>query len=93
MLLFSSRSRDTQQQTTTNNATCLFVRSARFAPVFLVYYIFIYYFILIYFVLDSFRAEDFVTGLASLNRITAQMGRLRSEDRRKILFGSDQIVP
>ncbi|CAN0496620.1 unnamed protein product, partial [Scytosiphon promiscuus] len=38
-------------------------------------------------------AEDFVTGLASLNRITAQMGRLRSEDRRKILFGSDQIVP
>lgn len=38
-------------------------------------------------------AEDFVTGLVSLNRITAQMGRLRSEDRRKILFGSDQIVP
>ncbi|CAM9244838.1 unnamed protein product [Chrysoparadoxa australica] len=37
--------------------------------------------------------EDFVTGLVSLNRITARMSRLKSEGRRKILFGSDQIVP
>ncbi|CAN0497697.1 unnamed protein product, partial [Discosporangium mesarthrocarpum] len=38
-------------------------------------------------------SHDFVTGLVCLNRITAHMGTLRSEDRRKILFGSDQIVP
>jgi len=39
------------------------------------------------------KGEDFVTGLVRLNRITANMSELHSEDKRKILFGSDQIVP
>jgi len=39
------------------------------------------------------KGEDFVTGLVRLNRITANMSGLSSEEKRKILFGSDQIVP
>ncbi|CAM9255610.1 unnamed protein product [Heterosigma akashiwo] len=39
------------------------------------------------------RPEDFVTGLVRLNRMTQNMSGLSREERRKILFGSDQIVP
>ena len=41
----------------------------------------------------AYRSEDFVTGLVSLNRTTALMSQLGDEERRRVLFGSDQIVP
>ena len=36
---------------------------------------------------------DFVTGLVGLNRIASRVGELSDEEKRKILFGSDQLVP
>ena len=39
------------------------------------------------------RAEDFVTGLVGMNRSGAVMEGLSDEQRRKILFGCDQIIP
>ena len=41
----------------------------------------------------TFHSNDFVTGLMQLNRMTIQMRSLNDSDRKKILFGSDQIVP
>jgi len=39
------------------------------------------------------RAEDFTTGLVGLNRLCSDVPSLPDEQRRKILFGCDQIVP
>jgi hypothetical protein len=36
---------------------------------------------------------DFVTGLVGLNRIASRVATLRDEEKRKMLFGSDQLVP
>jgi hypothetical protein len=36
---------------------------------------------------------DFVTGLVSLNRIASRISELPDEDKRKMLFGCDQLVP
>ncbi len=36
---------------------------------------------------------DFVTGLVGLNRIASRIAELRDEEKRKMLFGSDQLVP
>ena len=37
--------------------------------------------------------EDFCTGLVSLSRFNASFDSLGQEYRRKILFGSDQVIP
>lgn len=39
------------------------------------------------------RAEDFITGLAGLNRLGTVISTSSDENRRKVLFGSDQIIP
>lgn len=39
------------------------------------------------------EAGDFVTGLVGLNRIASRICDLPDEEKRKILFGSDQLVP
>jgi hypothetical protein len=36
---------------------------------------------------------DFVTGLVGLNRIASRICELSDEKKRKMLFGSDQLVP
>ena len=36
---------------------------------------------------------DFVTGLVGLNRIASRISDLSDEEKRKMLFGSDQLVP
>jgi hypothetical protein len=40
----------------------------------------------------TYASEDFVSGLVSINR-SFFVKYLGDEDRRKILFGSDQIIP
>jgi tetratricopeptide (TPR) repeat protein len=43
--------------------------------------------------LAGVSTEDFITGLATMNRILSHMTKLKAEQRRKILFAADQIVP
>jgi len=44
---------------------------------------------------DDYKVEpwDFVTGLVGLNRIASRISELGEEEKRKLLFGSDQLVP
>ena len=44
---------------------------------------------------DDYSVEpwDFVTGLVGLNRIASRISELGEEEKRKLLFGSDQLVP
>jgi len=39
------------------------------------------------------HTEDFITGLAGLNRLGTAISTSSDENRRKVLFGSDQIIP
>ena len=40
-----------------------------------------------------FGCNDFCTGLIGLNRMGERVSELSAEERRKLLFGSDQIAP
>jgi hypothetical protein len=40
-----------------------------------------------------FSCNDFCTGLIALNRMGDRVSELSAEERRKLLFGSDQIAP